>query len=138
MRSVVVRVLLFYVLSIFLLVCIVPWTEVPPGESPFIGALDRIGIPGSADVMNAIIVTAVLSCLNSGLYTGSRMLFALARRGDAPKSMLDVNSRGVPVKAILLTTRSAFFRPFSPGCSRRPSSCSSSTPRVPSHCSCTC
>ena len=108
-RSVVYRVLLFYVLSIFLLVCIVPWTDVPSGESPFIAALDRIGIPGSADVMNAIIVTAVLSCLNSGLYTGSRMLFALARRGDAPKALLEVNSRGVPVKAILLTTSIGFL-----------------------------
>ncbi len=108
-RSVVYRVLLFYVLSIFLLVCIVPWTDVPSGESPFIAALDRIGIPGSADVMNAIIVTAVLSCLNSGLYTGSRMLFALARRGDAPKVLLEVNSRGVPVKAILLTTSIGFL-----------------------------
>ena len=108
-RSVVLRVAVFYVLSIFVLVAIVPWTEVPPGESPFILALDRIGIPGSADVMNAIIVTAVLSCLNSGLYTGSRMLFALARRGDAPKGLLDVNGRGVPVKAILLTTSIGFL-----------------------------
>ena len=109
MRSVVYRVMLFYVLSIFLLVCIVPWTDVPVGESPFISALDRIGIPGAADVMNAIIVTAVLSCLNSGLYTGSRMLFALARRGDAPKGLLDVSTRGVPVKAILLTTAIGFL-----------------------------
>ena len=103
-RSVVYRVLVFYVLAVFLLVAVVPWTQVTPGESPFISALDRIGIPGSADVMNAIIVTAVLSCLNSGLYTGSRMLFGLARRGDAPKALLDVNDRGVPVKAILLST----------------------------------
>ena len=108
-RSVVYRVMLFYVLSIFLLVCIVPWTDVPVGDSPFISALDRIGIPGAADVMNAIIVTAVLSCLNSGLYTGSRMLFALARRGDAPKGLLDVSTRGVPVKAILLTTAIGFL-----------------------------
>jgi GABA permease len=108
-RSVVYRVLLFYVLSVFLLVAVVPWNQVPSGDSPFIAALDRIGIAGSADVMNAIIVTAVLSCLNSGLYTGSRMLFALARRGDAPKGLLDVNSRGVPVKAILLTTAIGFL-----------------------------
>ena len=52
--------------------------------------------------MNAIVVTAVLSCLNSGIYVASRMLFALARRGDAPKALLEVNDRGVPVKAILL------------------------------------
>ena len=108
-RSVVYRVLLFYVLSIFLLVAVVPWDQVASGDSPFIAALDKIGIPGSADVMNAIIVTAVLSCLNSGLYTGSRMLFALARRGDAPKGLLDVNRRGVPVKAILLTTAIGFL-----------------------------
>jgi GABA permease len=108
-RSVVYRVLLFYVLSVFLLVCIVPWQSVPAGASPFIAALERIGIPGAADVMNAIIVTAVLSCLNSGLYTGSRMLFALSRRGDAPKGLLEVNRRGVPVKAILLTTAIGFL-----------------------------
>jgi GABA permease len=108
-RSVVYRVLVFYVLAMFLLVAIVPWTGVTSGESPFIAALEKIGIPGSADVMNAIIVTAVLSCLNSGLYTGSRMLFALARRGDAPEALLDVNSRGVPVKAILLTTSVGFL-----------------------------
>jgi GABA permease len=108
-RSVVYRVLLFYVLSIFVLVAVVPWDQVASGNSPFIAALDKIGIPGSADVMNAIIVTAVLSCLNSGLYTGSRMLFALSRRGDAPKGLLDVNSRGVPVKAILLTTSIGFL-----------------------------
>ena len=58
--------------------------------------------------MNAVVVTAVLSCLNSGMYTGSRMLFALARRGDAPKGLLDVNRRGVPVKAILLTSSIGF------------------------------
>jgi GABA permease len=108
-RSVVYRVLVFYVLAVFLLVAIVPWTHVTSGESPFIAALERVGIPGSADVMNAIIVTAVLSCLNSGLYTGSRMLFSLARRGDAPRMLLETNSRGVPVKAILLTTSIGFL-----------------------------
>jgi GABA permease len=107
-HSVVVRVLTFYVAAILLVVLIVPWDKTVVGESPFIAALDRIGIPGSADVMNAVVLTAVLSCLNSGLYTGSRMLFALSRRGDAPHSLLDVNARGVPVKAILLTTSIGF------------------------------
>ena len=78
--------LTFYVAAIFLIVCVVPWSDVKSGESPFIAALEQIGIPGAADVMNAVIVTAVLSCLNSGMYTGSRMLFALARRGDAPRA----------------------------------------------------
>ena len=107
-NQVVARILTFYVAAIFLVVCIVPWSDAKPGNSPFIASLETIGIPGAADVMNAIVVTAVLSCLNSGMYTGSRMLFALARRGDAPKGLLDVNRRGVPVKAILLTSSIGF------------------------------
>ena len=108
-NQVVARVLVFYVLAVFLIVCIVPWNDTKLGESPFIAALDRIGIPGSADIMNAIVVTAVLSCLNSGIYVASRMLFALARRGDAPKALLEVNERGVPVKAILLSVSVGFI-----------------------------
>jgi GABA permease len=107
-NQVVARVLVFYVLAVFLIVCIVPWNNTKLGSSPFIAALDRIGIAGSADIMNAIVVTAVLSCLNSGIYVASRMLFALARRGDAPKALLEVNSRGVPVKAILLSVSVGF------------------------------
>jgi GABA permease len=107
-NQVVMRVLTFYVAAIFLIVCVVPWSDVKSGESPFIAALEKIGIPGAADVMNAVVVTAVLSCLNSGMYTGSRMLFALARRGDAPEGLLEVNRRGVPVKAILLTSSIGF------------------------------
>src|SRR3954470_3506943 len=107
-NQVVGRVLVFYVLAIFLIVCIVPWNNTKLGDSPFIAALDTIGIPGSADIMNAIVVTAVLSCLNSGIYVASRMLFALSRRGDAPKALLEVNGRGVPVKAILLSVSVGF------------------------------
>ena len=108
-NAVIYRMLVFYVLAVFVVVAIVPWNNTELGNSPFIAALERIGIPGSADIMNAIVVTAVLSCLNSGIYTGSRMLFALGRRGDAPKSLLQVNARGVPVRAILLTVSIGFF-----------------------------
>ena len=69
------RVLVFYVLSVFLIVAIVPWNSTKLGESPFVAALDIVGIGGAADVMNAIVLTAVLSCLNSGLYVASRMMF---------------------------------------------------------------
>jgi len=108
-RQVVARVLTFDVAAVFLVICIVPWNSVKDGTSPFIEALDRIGIPASADIMNAIIVTAVLSCLNSGIYVASRMLFSLARRGDAPHALLETNSRGVPVKAILLSVSIGFL-----------------------------
>ena len=66
--------------------------------------LAEVGIPGAADVMNAIVLTAVLSYLNSGLYVASRMNFTLARRGDAPQWMVQLNQRGVPARAIVLAT----------------------------------
>jgi GABA permease len=103
-NSVIGRVLVFYVLSVFLIVSILPWNSTELGVSPFVAALELIGIPGAADVMNAIVLTAVLSCLNSGLYVASRMMFTLAHRGDAPQWTVQLNSRGVPARAILLAT----------------------------------
>jgi GABA permease len=103
-NSVIVRILVFYVGSVFLLVTILPWNSTELGSSPYVSALAEIGVPGIADVMNAIVLTAVLSCLNSGIYTASRMIFALARRGDAPRHFLRVNKAGVPLEATLIAT----------------------------------
>ncbi|WP_084435897.1 amino acid permease [Aldersonia kunmingensis] len=103
-NSVVLRILFFFVISTFLIVVIVPWDTVVPGESPFVAALDRIGIPGAGNLLNLVILVAVLSVLNSGLYTSSRLLFVMGDRGDAPSWMSKTNSRGVPVKGILSCT----------------------------------
>ncbi|MDE2353225.1 MAG: amino acid permease [Alphaproteobacteria bacterium] len=100
------RVVLFYVLSIFLIVCAVNWRTVAPGTSPFVTALAQVGIPDAKLMMNFIVLTAVLSCLNSGLYVTSRVLFALAAFGDAPKALTQLTRRRVPARAIL--TGSAF------------------------------
>ena len=100
--SVAVRIVLFYVLSMILIMAVVPWNEIVPGTSPFAEALDRIGVPATALIMKLIVLTAVLSCLNSGLYVTSRVLFTLAARGDAPKSMVVLNKRRVPARAILI------------------------------------
>jgi GABA permease len=97
------------VLSVFLIVAILPWNSAELGKSPFTAALDEIGIPAAADVMNAVVLTAVLSCLNSGLYTASRMLFVLAARREAPMRLITVNKRGVPVLAILASTVIGFL-----------------------------
>jgi L-asparagine transporter-like permease len=102
--QVVVRILLFYVISIFLIVTIVPWTAIHSGDSPFAITLQRIGVPAAAAIMNLIVLTAVLSCLNSGLYVTSRVLFTLAAHGDAPQALVAVNARRVPVRAILMAT----------------------------------
>ena len=102
-NSVITRVLFFYVGSILLVVALVPWDS-PKMATPYVSALEAMGIPAAANVMNAIVLTAVLSALNSGLYAASRMIFALTRHGDAPAALAKVNRRGVPVRAILIGT----------------------------------
>ena len=83
--SVVVRILLFYVVAILLILCIAAVDrDSSPAIPPFAMALERIGIPGARTIMNLIVLTAVLSCLNSGVYVTARMLFAMADKGDAP------------------------------------------------------
>jgi GABA permease len=107
-NSVVTRILLFFVGSIFLLVTILPWNDARLGDSPYVAAFEVMGIPAATDIMNAVVLSAVLSCLNSGIYTASRVLFTLSRRGDAPLALLEINRRGVPVKAILSCTAVAY------------------------------
>ena len=70
-------------------------------KSPFVAVLEHIGIPAAAQIMNFIVLTAVLSCLNSGLYTNSRMLFN-GRKRRCSKVILKLNSSGVPVRAVYL------------------------------------
>jgi GABA permease len=107
-NAVIYRVLLFYVVSVFFVVCVLPWNTPFSSEavlkSPFTLALERMGIPGSGTLMNLVVLTAVLSVLNSSLYTTSRMLFALTRHNDAPGFFTNTTSRGVPIWAILAGT----------------------------------
>ncbi|WP_292976352.1 amino acid permease [Mycobacterium sp.] len=103
-KSVVVRIVIFYLGSVFLLAVIVPWNAERPGVSPYVAALGQMGIPAAGHIMNAVVLTAVLSCLNSGLYTASRMLFVLAARGEAPVELVKVGRRGVPYAAILVSS----------------------------------
>ncbi len=99
--SVAVRILLFYMLSITLIVAVVPWDSIRPGISPFARALGVIGIPGAELAMKLVVLTAVLSCLNSGLYVTSRVLFGLASKGDAPAWLVQLTGKRVPARAIL-------------------------------------
>jgi GABA permease len=108
-RSVVVRIIIFYLGSVFLLAVIVPWNAERPGVSPYVAALGEMGIPAAGHIMNAVVLTAVLSCLNSGLYTASRMLFVLAARGEAPMGLVKVGRRGVPYAAILVSSIVGFL-----------------------------
>jgi L-asparagine transporter-like permease len=107
--NVVLRILLFYVLAIALILCIVTWNEFKAGDSTFALALARMGVPGAATIMNVIVLTAVLSCLNSGVYVTARVLFAMADHGDAPRWLTAVNKRQVPARAILLGSAFGFI-----------------------------
>ena len=106
-NQVIYRVLLFYVVSVFFLAAVVPWNTSFTDDvlkSPFTIAFQRMGIPYAPDIMNFVVLTAVLSVLNSSLYTTSRMLFALTRHNDAPQFLLNTTRRGVPIWAILTGT----------------------------------
>lgn len=102
--SVALRILLFYLGSMALIVSMLPWNQIVPGKSPFAAALVHIGIPGSGMLMSMVVLVAVLSCLNSGLYVTSRVLFTLAAKGDAPQALVAVNRRQVPARAILIAS----------------------------------
>jgi GABA permease len=108
-NSVITRIALFFVGSLFLLAVILPWDSTELGASPFVAAFDQMGIPYADDIMNAVVLTAVLSCLNSGLYTASRMLFVLAARREAPVQLIRVSQRGVPRAAILFSSVIGFL-----------------------------
>lgn len=115
-NSVITRICLFFVGSIFLLAVILPWDYASQVEgdseiaaSPYVAALQAMDIPYADHIMNAIVLTAVLSCLNSGLYTASRMLFVLSARREAPAALVEVNLRGVPRNAILASSVIGFL-----------------------------
>lgn len=111
-RQVFWRILLFYILSIFVIACLIPYTSpnllgseaTDIAISPFTLVFKRAGLASAAAVMNAVILTSVISAANSGMYASTRMLFALSETKDAPKVFSQVNKRGIPMPALLGTT----------------------------------
>lgn len=102
--TVALRILLFYLLSIALIMSVIPWTQIVPGKSPFAAALAWMNVPGAATGMSIVVLIAVLSCLNSGMYVTSRVLFALSQKGDAPRALVALNRRRVPVRSTLIAS----------------------------------
>ncbi|MEV6724729.1 amino acid permease [Streptomyces xanthochromogenes] len=107
-RSAVWRILFFYVGSMLVIVTLLPWTSMKPGQSPYVAVLDSIGIPGAGQIMNIVVFVALLSALNANLYGSSRMIFSLAERGEAPKGLLKVSGGGVPRRAVLASVAFGF------------------------------
>ncbi|BCW81907.1 putative amino acid permease YbgF [Arthrobacter sp. NicSoilC5] len=99
MRTTVIRLLIFFVGAITVIAATIPYTEVGLDESPFVTVFSAIGVPFAADIMNFVIITALLSAGNSGLYSCARMLYSLADEGHAPRALKKLN-RGIPMVAL--------------------------------------
>lgn len=99
-RSVVWRILLFYIGSIVVIVTLMPWNSTKVMDSPYAAVLSHLGIPYAGTIMKIVVLCAVLSCLNSGIYSASRMFHAMASNHKAPKALGKTNKRGVPVYAV--------------------------------------
>lgn len=112
-NSVIWRIGLFYLLSIFIVVSLVPWNDPTlAAVGSYQTVLESMGIPNAKLIVDLVVLVAVTSCLNSALYTASRMLFSLGRRGDAPAVSKRTNKSGTPYWAVMLSTGAAFLAVF--------------------------
>ncbi|NGY69739.1 amino acid permease [Bacillus megaterium] len=102
-KNTIWRTVFFYVISMLVLVSLIPWQKAGSVNSPFVYIFDHVGIPYAADIMNFVILTAVLSVANSGLYASTRMLWAMSQEGLAGKSFTKLSKKGVPIRALSVT-----------------------------------
>ena len=109
-RSIIWRIGIFYIGSVLLIVMLLPFGQIggadDASESPFTAVLHLANIPGAVGIMEAVIVVALLSACNTQIYGSSRFLHNLALRGDAPQTFASTDSRGVPMRAVIV---SVFF-----------------------------
>ena len=103
-NQVIWRILIFYVGTMFVLMCLWPWNQVGMEASPLVQIFDNVGIPAAAHILNFVVLLAAISVYNSAIYSNSRMLYGLAEKGDAPKFLSKLSDNGVPVAGILLSS----------------------------------
>ncbi len=94
------RILIFYIGALLVIMSLVPWDQLSPDASPFVYLFDKIGLPGAADIINLVVITAATSSCNSGLFSTGRMLYSLAQRRQAPAGLAALNPRQVPAAGI--------------------------------------
>ncbi|KVE23583.1 amino acid permease [Burkholderia singularis] len=103
-RSTVFRLVLFYLLTLSLMLAIVPWTQAGTDESPFVKVMAATHVPYAAGVINFVVLVAALSAMNSQLYVTTRMMFSLSRAGLAPAMFGRIGANGVPVAALVVSS----------------------------------
>ena len=102
-NQVIYRILIFYIGALVVLLSLYPWAQLSEVGSPFVLIFSYLGSDLAANALNIVVLTAALSVYNSGVYCNSRMLYGLAQQGNAPKFLMKINARGVPVLAIALS-----------------------------------
>lgn len=108
-KSVILRICLFYVLPLFIIMGLIPWDEVGRTGSPFVQVFSAVGFKGVAHIMNFILLIAVTSAANTGIYSSSRVLYSLARQKEAPAIFARLNKKGVPVNSLIVSGASLFL-----------------------------
>jgi amino acid transporter, AAT family len=99
-NSVVAWMLTLYVGALLIIMSLIAWNQLSPSTSPFVLVVERLGIPAGADIINFVVITAAASSCNSGIFSTGRMLYGLARLGQAPRVFGKVSSRSVPAVGI--------------------------------------
>ncbi|WP_266169522.1 amino acid permease [Dyella subtropica] len=108
-NSVLWRILIFYVGALFVIMAIYPWNQLGTQGSPFVTTFAKLGIPQAAGLINFVVITAALSGFNSTTFSGSRMLYSLSTKGQAPAALSKVSANGVPVRGVLVTLACLVF-----------------------------
>ena len=101
-NAVPLRILLFYVLTLFVLMCIYPWPQIGTQGSPFVQIFDNLGIASAATILNIVVISAAVSAINSDIFGAGRMMYGLAREGQAPASFARLSRHGVPWITVLV------------------------------------
>ena len=99
-NSIPIRIIIFYVLALVIVMSVTPWDQINPSVSPFVNLFSQAGIAAAAIIMNLVVLSSVMSSMNSGVFSTSRMLFGLSREEQAPKAFGCLNPRAVPANAL--------------------------------------
>ncbi|RRD03137.1 amino acid permease [Arachnia propionica] len=102
-NAIPVRIVVFYVLTLAVIMTVTPWDKVDPDVSPFVNLFSLVGFAAAAGVMNFVVLTSASSSANSGIFSTSRMLYGLSQHGQAPKSFSTLSSHNIPARALYMS-----------------------------------
>ena len=111
-NSIPIRIIIFYVLALFVVMCVTPWDQINPKVSPFVNIFSQAGVASAAIVMNLVVLSSVMSSMNSGVFSTSRMLFGLSSDQQAPKLFGKLSKSAVPAKALIFSSICIFLGAF--------------------------